>query len=166
MRIPKEALLQMIEGTREERVFLASQSFGLFLIYYFSHYLKYALAEYHYDFFDDIEDLVNGNIREVAWIAFRESGKTSYAKIAVTWMIAFKKRQYINIDSFDRENAERILYDIAVEMTSNARFKADFGVLFSRKKGNIDDIKQNKINNFVTENGIRVEAHSTQESVR
>jgi phage terminase large subunit-like protein len=161
----QEALNKMIEGTRAERVFLAQESFGLFCIYYFQQYFTYSLAPYHYDFFQDCHDLVDNKIREVAWIAFRESGKTSIAKLFVIWLIAANRRKYINVDSFDKENAERILFDVAFEMTNNKRLQADFGVLFSKQRG-IEDIKQNRINNFVTENGIRVEAHSTQESVR
>lgn len=161
----REALSKMIEGTKDERVFLAKQSFGLFCIYYFSDYFKYALAPYHYDFFQDCHDLADTNIREVAWIAFRESGKTSIAKLFVIWLIATERRKYINVDSFDKENAERILFDVAYEMVNNKRLQADFGVLFSKERG-IQDIKQNRINNFVCQNGVRVEAHSTQESVR
>lgn len=161
----KDALKKMIEGKPEERKFLAESSFGLFCIYYFSDYFKYALADYHYDFFKDCHDLVDNKIREVAWIAFRESGKTSIAKLFVIWMIANNKRKYINVDSFDKENAERILFDVAFEMVNNKRLQADFGVLFSKERG-IQDIKQNRINNFVCQNGVRVEAHSTQESVR
>lgn len=163
--ITKEALQKMIDGTPAERKFLAEQSFGLFCIYYFKDYFKYALAPYHYDFFQDCHDLADNQIREVAWIAFRESGKTSIAKIFVIWLVATQKRKYINLDSFDKENAERILFDVAYEMTNNKRLQADFGVLFSKERS-INDIKQNRINNFVCENGIRVEAHSTQESVR
>lgn len=161
----QQALARMIDGTKQDRVFLAEQSFGLFCVYYFSNYFKYALASYHYDFFNDCHDLVDNKIREVAWIAFRESGKTSIAKLFVIWQIVYKKRVYINVDSFDKENAERILFDVAYELVNNARLQADFGVLFSKGRG-IDEIKQNRISNFVTENGIRVEAHSTQESVR
>lgn len=161
----KQALLKMIEGTKDERLFLSKQSFGLFCVYYFKEYFKYALAPYHYDFFQDCHDLVDNKIREVAWIAFRESGKTSIAKLFVIWLIATEKRKYINVDSFDKENAERILFDVAYEMTNNKRLQADFGVLFSKQRG-IEDIKQNRINNFVCQNGVRVEAHSTQESVR
>ena len=161
----KKALKKMIEGTREERLFLAEQSFGLFALYYFQHYFTYALAPYHYEFFEDLHDLVEGKIKEVAWIAFRESAKTTVAKLFVIWMIAYNKKRYINVDSFDRENAERILFDVAFELTNNERINTDFPTLFSKKRA-IDDIKQNRINNFVTENGIRVEAHSTQESVR
>lgn len=161
----KEALKKMIDGTRDERIFLATQSFGLFAVYYFSDYFKYSIAPYHYEFFNDCHDLVDNKIREVAWIAFRESGKTSIAKLFVIWLVATQKRKYINLDSFDKENAERILFDVAYEMTNNKRLQADFGVLFSKTRG-INDIKQNRINNFVCENGVRVEAHSTQESVR
>lgn len=161
----KQALQRMISGTPEERKFLAENSFGLFCIYYFSDYFKYALADYHYDFFQDCHDLVDNKIREVAWIAFRESGKTSIAKLFVIWLIATEKRKYVNVDSFDKENAERILFDVAFEMVNNKRLQNDFGILFSKERG-IQDIKQNRINNFVTQNGIRVEAHSTQESVR
>ena len=154
-----------MDGTQAERVFLAQHSFGLFCLYYFPDYFKYKLAPYHYDFFQDCHDLVDDKIREVAWIAFRESGKTSIAKLFVIWMVAFEKRNYLNVDSFDKENAERILFDVAFEMVNNQRLQQDFGILFAKSRG-IDEIKQNRISNFVTENGIRVEAHSTQESVR
>lgn len=155
----------MIEGTKAERKFLAENSFGLFCIYYFQKYFQYPLADYHYNLFQDCEDLVNGKIREVVWIIYREGGKTTLEKLFLIWCLTFKKRLYPNVDAFDKENAERILFDIAFELTNNGRFRADFGVLFSKERS-VNDIKQNRINNFVTENGIRIEAHSTQESVR
>lgn len=155
----------MLEGTKGERKFLAEQSFGLFAIYYFKDYFKYTLADFHYDFIKDCEDLSQNKIREVAWIGFRECAKTTFAKLFVIWLVATNKRRYINVDSFDKENAERILFDVAYEMVNNKRLQEDFGILFSKERG-IQDIKQNRINNFVCENGVRVEAHSTQESVR
>lgn len=161
----KEALQRMIEGTKAQRMFLAEHSFGLFCLYYFSNYFKYPLADYHYDLFQDYQDLIENKIRELVWIIYREGGKTTLEKLGLIWIITFKKRLYPNQDAFDKENAERILFDIAFELTNNARYRADFGVLFSKERS-VNDIKQNRINNFVTENGIRVEAHSTQESVR
>lgn len=161
----KDALERMISGTKAERVFLASESFGLFCLYYFSEYFKYPLADYHYDLFQDCEDLVNGIIREAVWIIYREGGKTTIEKLFHIWLITFKKRLYPNADAFDKENAERVLFDIAFELVNNKRFRADFGVLFSKEKS-VNEIKQNRINNFITENGVRIEAHSTQESVR
>lgn len=103
--------------------------------------------------------------REVAWIMFRESAKTSIAKGFLTWLILNNKKRYINVDSYDKENAERVLFDIVVELQSNRKIKRDYGELFNAKK-NPDEITQKRVNNFVTNNGIRVEAHSTQESVR
>lgn len=161
----EEALDKVINGTPEERKYLCSLSFGLFAIYYFSHYFKYSIADYQRDFIQDFEDITECKIRELILITFREGAKTTYAKLYCIWLIAYKKRSYLNIDSFDKTNAERILFDIAFELTNNSRLRADFGVLFSKERG-IEDVKQNRINNFITENGIRVEAHSTGESVR
>ena len=96
---------------------------------------------------------------------YRESAKTTIAKLFIIWLITFKKRSYLNVDSADKENSERILFDVAYELSNNQKLIEDFGILYPRKKG-IDEVKQTRINNFVTENGIRVEAHSTQESIR
>lgn len=162
----KKALEKVINGTLDERKYLTSKSFGLFAIYYFQEYFKYSLAPYHYEMIKELERLDRGDdIRELVFIMFRESAKTTLSKLYLIWLITFNKRKYINVDSFDKENAERILFDIAYELSNNNRLKADFGILFSKKRG-IDDVKQSKISNFITENGIRVEAHSTQESVR
>lgn len=155
----------MVEGSKEERMFIAEKSFGLFAIYYFQEYFKYKLAPFHFDFIKDYEDLLKGEIKEVMHLAFRESGKTSFAKLFIIYLICFKKKLYINVDSHDKENAERILFDVAFELSNNNRLKADFGTLFSKSR-DVNDVKQTKINNFITENGVRVEAHSTQESVR
>lgn len=165
MRITKEALAKCLNGTREERVFLCEQSFLLFCVVYFNDYFKYAFAPFHHDMGDDIEDLLSGKIRECLWVMFRESAKTTFAKILIIYLICYGKRKYINTDSFDSENSERILFDVAFELVNNARLRADFGALFQRAKG-LEEIKQNRIDNFITENGVRVEAHSTQESMR
>lgn len=115
--------------------------------------------------FEDLGGLMDGRLREVAWIAFRESAKTSIAKGFLCWLMVYKKRAYINVDSFDKENAERILFDIVLDLQTNPKILADFGELFNAKK-NPDEITQKRVNNFITNNGVRVEAHSTQESVR
>lgn len=115
--------------------------------------------------FADIEGLMSGKYREILWLMFRESAKTSFAKGFITWLICFGKRKYINVDSFDKENSERILFDIVLELQTNNRIKADFGELFNTKR-DPNEITQKRISNFITSNGIRVEAHSTQESVR
>lgn len=161
----KESLQKVIHGTRDERVYLCERDFALFFVFYQVEYIKYRFAPFHFDMFRDIEDLMNDVIRELVWIGFRESAKTSLAKSYVLWLITFKKRMYINADSFDKENAERLLFDIVVEMQTNQRYRADFGEMYNTKR-NADEVTQKRISNFVTNNGVRVEAHSTGESVR
>lgn len=163
--VNKKALQACIDGTKEQRRYLCERDFSLFFTYYFLEYIKYPFAPFHFLMFDDIRDLLDGRIREVAWIAFRESAKTSVSKIFLIWLVAFGKRRYVNVDSFDKENAERILFDIVLEMQTNKRLKADFGELYNSKRSS-SEVSQKRINNFVTNNGVRVEAHSTQESVR
>lgn len=163
--VNKKALQKCIDGTKEERKYLCEKDFSLFFMYYFLEYVKYPFAPFHFDMFSDIDDMMNSRIREVAWIAFRESAKTSISKIFLMWMVAFRKKQYINVDSFDKENAERILFDIVLEMQTNKRLRQDFGELYNSKRSS-SEVSQKRINNFVTNNGVRVEAHSTQESVR
>src|SRR6267154_2399266 len=164
-QLNKEAMKVVVEGTVTQRKYLTSKSFALFFAYYYLDYVKYRFAPFHYDMFQDLMDLMDDKYREVAWIMFRESAKTSIAKGFLTWLICFDRKRYINVDSFDKENAERILFDIVLELQTNEKIKHDFGELFNAKK-NPDEITQKRVNNFITNTGIRVEAHSTQESVR
>lgn len=163
--INQKALQKVISGTKEERVYLCSKDFSLFFCYYFTEYITYPFAVFHYDMFDDIKRLLDGTYREVAWIAFRESAKTSFAKIFLVWLIVYNKRRYLNVDSFSITNAERILFDVVLALQTNGKLKADFGELFNSKR-DADEVTQKRINNFVTTNGVRVEAHSTGKSVR
>ena len=161
----KQALEKVISGTKEERVFLCENSFGLFALYYFQDYFKYSLAPYHYDFIKDIEDLAHNRIREVLWIGYRESAKTTFAQLALLWLICYKRKSYINVDAYSGNNSERSLFDVAYQLLSNKRLIADFGHLYSRER-KINEMKQNKVDNFTTTNNIRVEASTTQVDVR
>lgn len=163
--INKKALEYAISATPQERRYLMKDDFLLFFVYYYVDYIKYPFAPFHYEMFDDIRKLVKGDYREVAWIAFRESAKTSLAKGFITWVIATQKYSYVNVDSFDKENAERMLFDAILELQKNPRIITDYGELYNVKR-NTEELTQKKISNFLTNNGIRVEAHSTQESIR
>lgn len=163
--INKEGLKKVIEGTSAERRYLCEKSFELFFLYYYVDYLKFPFAPFHFSMFEDIHNLLDGKYRELAWIMFRESAKTSISKALLVYLICYNKKRYINVDSYDKENAERILFDIVIELQSNPRLKTDFGELFNLKRENTE-ATQKRINNFITNNGVRVEAHSTQESVR
>ena len=123
------------------------------------------MAEYHHLFIQDIEDLSEGKIREVLWIGYRESAKTTFAQLGNLWFLTFKKKKYINVDAYSSANSERSLYDIAYHLITNKKYIADFGNIYDRGRGK-NDMKQSKVNNFTTENGCRIEASTTQIDVR
>lgn len=158
----------LYKGTLAQRYYIFDKSFIYFCIYYFPHYFKYPLAPFHWDFVEDAQDLADLTIKQSAWITFRESAKTSYAKMLVLWYICHEKKKFINWDSFDGDNSESALYDVVTELQTNQRLIADYGHLFYQEKGDSElaGKKPKKIGRFVTENGIRVEAYSTQESAR
>lgn len=165
MRLNKARTDLLLNGTPDQRKYACSRSLLLFAVYYFSEYFTYRIPEFHYDFYDDAEALASGTMKEAAWIAFRESAKTSIAKIFLVWLIAYKKKKYINADSYDKENAERILFDVVLALQTNYKLKADFGELYNVSRSS-DESTMKRVSNFVTNNKVRVEAHSTQESVR
>lgn len=165
MAINKKALDVAITGTPAERTYLCGKDFSLFFCYYFSEYIKYPFAPFHFDFFDDVKNMMEGKYREVAWIGFRECAKTSFAKIYLTWLIVYKKKMYINVDSYSTTNAERILFDVILNLQTNKLLISDFGHLYNAKRDE-NETTQKRVNNFVTNNGVRVEAHSTGKSVR
>ena len=86
MTISKAALEIAVNGTKDERRYLTTRNFGLFFVYYFTDYIKYPFAPFHYEMMTDIKDLMEEKYREVMWLAFRESAKTSLAKGFRTWL--------------------------------------------------------------------------------
>jgi len=158
----------ILNGTKAQRVYACSRSFPHFALYYFTEYFQYKIAPFHWDFYDDCQGLIDGRLKDIAWIAFRESAKTSIAKIFITWCILYKKKKYINYDSYDKSNSEAALFDIAVSIQTNKKILADFGQLYYPSKKNKDDkeAKIKRISNFITENKVKVEAFSTQEPIR
>lgn len=163
--INKKALEYAINATTEERKYLCSKDFSLFMVYYFLDYIKYPFAPFHYEWLKDLQELSEGKYYELALIGFRESAKTSFAKIFLIWLIVYAQKKYINVDSFDKENAERILFDIVLSLQQNNRLIADFGQIYNAQRSKTE-VTVKRVNNFITNNGVRVEAHSTQESIR
>ncbi len=150
--------------------------FGYFLSHYLPTYVQSDFAPFHYDMMGDVHDLVDLRIREVAWFMFGESAKTSFAKALILYLIVFDIEPYINADAFDSTNSERILFDVVWELQTNPRLTEDFGELYNVTRTK-EQVTQKRIKDFVTnperdedgaivKEGIRVEAHSTQESVR
>ncbi len=163
--LSKELLESIVAGSSSERRYIFENNFLAFFVYNYIDYIKYPFADFHYEMFNDLQLLTDGTYRELAFVMFRESAKTSIAKGFISWLICTGKRKYINVDAFDKENAERMLFDAILELQKNPRILSDYGELYNAKR-NTEELTQKKISNFLTNNGIRVEAHSTQESIR
>jgi len=155
-----------------ERNFICGFDFKYFFVWYMSEYVKYPFAPFHFEIFDSLENLnrnsIQGKYRELGLIAFRESAKTSLIKAYILWAILYKKYPYIIVDSYEKSNSETILFDIIVQLQTNKKILHDFGQVYNIKqeKGEFRETTQKRVSNFVTNNGIRVEASSTQESLR
>ncbi len=160
-------------GTPAQRKYICGKSFPYFVFYYFNDYCTYKMAPFHWEFFDDVEKLTSGELRDVLWIAFRESAKTTLAKFYVLWCICYRKKKYIAWDSYDGTNGESALFDIALNLQINKKILRDFGRLYRKRKKHQtkeeeeeDGPKIKRIGNFITENKIKVEMFTTQESAR
>jgi len=163
--VKKEVIDLLVQGTKEERLEVCRINPFYFAIYYFPEFFEYPSAPFHEQMYRDYVDLMDGTTREAAWIMFRESAKTSIAKICITHAICFKLKKYINVDSYDKQNAEALLFDVVLWLQTNDAIKSDFGELYNSKRSP-DEAQRKRVADFLTNNGVRVEAHSTQESMR
>lgn len=171
--IPEEVADLLVNGTVAQRKFVCGEEFAYFFFYYFADFFMYDLAPFHWEMIEDGRQLATGEIDEVAWIAFRESIKTTLTKILVTWFICYKKKKYIAWDSYDGTNAESALFDVTIFLQTNPRILADFGRLYRKRKRHKtkeeldeDAPEQKSTKNFITTNGVKARALTTQKSAR
>lgn len=175
-RITPEGIRTLKGYSTEERTYACKQHFGYFLVYYQQHYITHRFDDYHYDMMQDVHDLLDGKITELAWIMYRGSTKTALEKALILYCICYDIDPYITVGSFDDTNSEGILFDVIIELQTNMRIKEDFGELYNTVRSK-DEITKKRIKDFMTNQpkdekgniigpGTRVEAHTTQESMR
>lgn len=162
-------------GTPAQRKYLFRKSkLGplYFAVYYFPHFFTHPFAPFHYDFIEDIRGLLEQELDEVHWMGFRESAKTSLAKVSlITYAICFQLEHYINVDSYDKANAEATLFDVSQELMTNKRLIADFGRLYTKRRRSQQEEEEEgsevkRVGMFITRNKVKVEAFSTGSSTR
>lgn len=165
--IGRGLLEKCINGKRDERVYLVEREFALFAMYYFAEYFTYKIPAFQWLMYIALNQFTQGKFKFLLWIMFRESAKTTIAKIYVTYCIAFRKKRFINYDSYDKGNAEAALFDISTWLQTNKRLIKDFGHLYYEDaRTAAHQSKMKRINEFVTVNRVKVKAYSTQESTR
>ena len=156
----------VVKGTPDQRRYIVDEDPLYFALYYFPGFFSYKIADYQYKFFDDIRRLERNEVPEAVWAGYRESAKTTIgAVIATIWLICTKKRHYINVDSYDKTNAEQTLLDVVTSLQTNSRIISDYGQLYNKPRTK-DEAQLKRVGEFITNNGIKCEAFSTQEPTR
>jgi hypothetical protein len=132
--------------------------------------LKYSQKE-----IDEYLEGIPKYLDEMLAIGFRQCAKTTVIKFFLVYCICYDLRKYINVDAYDATNSERILFDVVTYLQTNQRIINDFGNLYNAQRSK-NEVDQKRVTDFVTnktffEDGttggqIRVEAHTTQTSVR
>jgi hypothetical protein len=159
-------IIEVLKGPdKGRRRYVTEQSLVYHAVYYHPEFFYYAIPPFHWDLYDDFECLTKGELKEAAWIAYRESAKTSIAKIGLEWLIVNRKKRFLNVDAYDKGNAEGVLLDVAVSLQTNRRLINDYGQLFY-SEGDKEKSQMKRMGSFITENEVRVEAFSTQQSTR
>ncbi len=145
----------------------AESVFG-FALCYFPELFKFDVPKFHkkwYRLLSFFDKNTGTFFNYLILLAFRDSAKTTLAKIKVVRDICYKRKRLIAYVCYEKDRSGEALFDIATWLQTNALIIHDFGNLF--ESASSDDKKPEKktINNFVA-SGVRVTAFSIRQSVR
>lgn len=112
-------------------------------------------------------------IEEIGIFSMRELGKTSMMKAFMEYILCYDLRRYMNVDTYDDANSERVLFDVVFNLQQNKRLIEDFGHLYTTNRTK-EETDQKRIKDFLTNKSqdpeiqgkIRVSAYTTQSPVR
>ena len=125
-------------------------------------YFGYRDAEMHGDMDFDAMEMYANNKGEYGWVGARENSKTTEAKFAVTYGIAYGQFGYAQVLS--RAKASQFTTDV-YNMLLEPKFIAMHGDQFKRKT--LDKTKRSEtMSTFVTKHGVKVQSGSVLTSVR
>lgn len=158
-------LTKLSNVTPKVRVKALEHNFSAFFAFYFTEGIKYPFADFHFDIFKTYERMDKNEVTEFLQVLFRESAKTTIAKAFILWCVVYKKKNYIVVSSHDKGNSERILFDVVLNLQTNTKITRDFGHLYNAKRDS-EVAQRKRVADFITNNGVAVEAFSTQESAR
>ena len=163
MHIPKDVL-----DDSEMRKELGKKSLKHFAAVYFPELFKFEIPKFHHKWYRllSFRDFSKKTIfKFLVLVGFRDSAKTSLAKIKVVRDICYKRKKLIGYVCFEKESSGAALFDVATWLQTNPFILKDFGELF--KSSDASNAPEKKtINNFVTNNGVKLTAMSIRQSVR
>lgn len=158
-------MVELLNESEDTRKHICEHFLLGFIMYYKQQMITSPFATFHYEMMQDFEKLPI--YRDVYWQAFRGSAKSAIARAGIEWLIAYKKRKMILIDSVSKDVSGKAALDITFTLQSNDLLIDDFGDLFSAAKQSFNKRKQKKKDDyFMTNNDIVVQALSVYESPR
>ena len=152
---------------KHTRLALVERSLYWFGRYYFSEFFTHKSPRFHLKLIRALE--FRDDFKYLLLKAYKESAKTSWAKIALIHKIVFNQKKFCGYVCHDKHKAESALYDVANHLQANKKIIEDFGQLFYEPtfaEGAEKKSRKKSIDEFVTSNGIKVKAYSTAQSTR
>ena len=147
---------------------ICRHSLMFFAMIYFRHMFKFKTPDFHklwYALMNFRDPKTRDRFKYLILCGFRESAKTSLAKIKIVHDICYRRKRLIGYVCYEKEASGEALFDIVTWLTTNKRIIGDFGNLFDG-----DDLEKKpetkSIKNFVTTNGVRVTAYSIRQTAR
>ena len=157
----------------EIRKKLGEKSLFFFALGYFPQLFKFKVPTFHKKWYKLLRFYgVDERIDEKKFftflilLGFRDSAKTTLAKIKLVRDICYKRKKLISYVCYEKEKSGEALFDIATWLQTNQLIIHDFGNLFESAEYDNKRPEKKTINNFVTSNGVRVTAFSIRQSVR
>lgn len=151
------------------RKYVAQQSFFHFCAIYFPEMFTFPVAQFHKQWYKLLKyehPMTGDPFTFLVLIGFRESAKTSIAKLYVLWMIVTGQRRFISYVSYDSESAEDALFDVSTWLQTNKLLIRDFGQLYYDSTAKHDGPQKRSVKNFKTSNGVRVKASTIRKTMR
>jgi len=130
-----------------------------FFVFYFAHYIKYAMAAFHREIFAITE---NVTILRAVIVAFRGSGKSTIITLSsVLWAIMGREqRKFVLIVGRTQEQAKQMLRNIRTELENNRLLAFDLGPFRQEE----DEWRNTSL--VIQNYGARITAVSVDQSVR
>ena len=125
-KILDDKTLDAIMTNRDVRQQIAYQSHLMFFYIYFSHYVKFPIAEFQKDIFRITEDISN---KLACIISFRGSCKSTLVTMSYSlWsIIGIQQKKFVLIVSQTQAQARQHMASIKNELENNEIFKSDMG---------------------------------------
>lgn len=124
-KINKEVIDALVKD-RNVRQKVTQESFWLFFLVYFAHYIKYELADLHEEIIDIIQEEKN---KLTCITAFRGSGKSTIITTASTlWSIlGIHQKKFVLIICQTKAQAKMHMMSLRAELEENDLLKSDLG---------------------------------------